>query len=213
MTLNEGIRVGEYGAEKMNCLLQDEEQMLECLQVYWVMHHKIDLYFHFQGVDTNDLQDLLNDRYFWPVTAVIDGTLLPKLPHDIVAEGGINAKEVILGSNKDEGLLSTYPFILDPTRYEEVKNNWSREGPGSFFGKRYEGNITDITQQDIDQAYQVIEDKLGSLDNLNSEHFDEITAIMTTLYLHYAHTYAEMLTQQGVTVYQYLFTYKGNKMK
>jgi len=31
-TLDEGIRVGEYGAEKMNCLQQDEEKMLECLQ-------------------------------------------------------------------------------------------------------------------------------------------------------------------------------------
>ena len=156
---------------------------------------------------------MLQDRFFWPVTAVIDGIVIPKLPHEIVAEGGINAKEVILGHNKDEGLLSTYQFILDPSQYEVVKENWSREGPGALFGKRYQGNETDITQQDIDQAYQVVEDKLGSLDNFNSEHFDELTALMTTLYLHYAHIYAEMLIQQGATVYQYHFTYKGNQLK
>ena len=74
---------------------------------------------------------------------------------------------------------------------------------------RAEGNISDITEQDINQAFEVLEHSIGYIDNFNSEHFDNITDIMTDLYWFSTHTYAELLSQQGVSVYQYLFTYKG----
>ena len=37
---------------------------------------------------------------------------MAQLPTDTVAAGEINTKEVIMGANKDEGLLTTWPFIL-----------------------------------------------------------------------------------------------------
>ena len=37
---------------------------------------------------------------------------MAQLPTDTVAAGEINTREVIMGANKDEGLLTTWPFIL-----------------------------------------------------------------------------------------------------
>ena len=37
---------------------------------------------------------------------------MTQLPTDTVAAGEINTREVIMGANKDEGLLTTWPFLL-----------------------------------------------------------------------------------------------------
>ena len=179
---------------------------------YLKFDHK-DFFFiknHDQEASLDDLLELHNDKFFFPPTAVIDGELLPKLPHEVVAEGGINTREIIIGANKDEGLLNTVDLLVNPDYfYEFVRNSWSTVGPMALFGKRAEGNISDITEQDIYQAFEVLEHSIGYIDNFNSEHFDNITDIMTDLYWFSTHTYAELLSQQGVSVYQYLFTYKG----
>ena len=179
---------------------------------YLKLYHK-DFFFiknHDQEASLDDLLELHNDKFFFPPTAVIDGELLPKLPHEVVAEGGINTREIIIGANKDEGLLNTVDLLVNPDYfYDFVRNSWSTVGPMALFGKRAEGNISDITEQDINQAFEVLEHSIGYIDNFNSEHFDNITDIMTDLYWFSTHTYAELLSQHGVSVYQYLFTYKG----
>ena len=37
--------------------------------------------------------------------------------------------------------------------------------------------------------------------------------MLTDLYWYCTHTYAELLAAQGVTVYQYMFSYKGSAAK
>ena len=113
------------------------------------------------------------------------------------------------GANRNEGLLDTASLLLDPSLYTEYSSHWADYGPLIFFGKRKEGEESTITQQDIDQSYDVLQFNIGNIDNFNAEHFDNITTMLTDLYWYCTHTYAQMLSEQGVTVYQYMFSYKG----
>ena len=47
---------------------------------------------------------------------------MAQLPTDTVAAGEINTREVIMGANKDEGLLTTWPFILGIKKTEMCRN-------------------------------------------------------------------------------------------
>ena len=50
---------------------------------------------------------------------------MAQLPTDTVAAGEINTKEVIMGANKDEGLLTTWPFILGIKETEMLCRNFA----------------------------------------------------------------------------------------
>ena len=128
----------------------------------------------------------------------------------MVADGEINPEAVIVGANQDEGLLDTLNFLLNPGLYEETRDQWSIRGPMSEFGKRFQGNMTDITQQDVDQSLELLLHNVDSLENVDSDHFLNLTRMQTDVYLYGTQLLAEMLHEQGVTVYQYLFAYKGN---
>ena len=91
---------------------------------------------HDQEASLDDLLELHNDKFFFPPTAVIDGELLPKLPHEVVTEGGINTREIIIGANKDEGLLNTVDLLVNPDYfYDFVRNSWSTVGPMALLGR------------------------------------------------------------------------------
>ena len=92
-----------------------------------------------------------------------------------------------------------------------MRTSWDTYGPQLLFGKRVNGahGETDVTAQDVAQARQVAERSLGSLDNLDAAHFPQLTAMMTDLYWYCTHAFTEMMAGQGATVYQYLFSYKG----
>ena len=193
MTREEGQTVGQAAARKVGCADGAEEDQLECLQT----------------VEVLDLISLETDGFVYPPAAVIDGELLVRHPAESVARGEINVKEIIIGANRNEGLLDTMKLILDPSLYEEYRDHWADYGPLILFGKRKEGEDTTITQQDVDQSFQVLQFNIGHIDNFNAEHFDNLTALLTDLYWYCTHSYAEMLSQQGVTVYQYMYSYKG----
>ena len=132
MTLDEAVEVGHYGAEKLNCLKDSDEKTIQCMQ----------------SLHPGDLvkEDLFSDYYFSPPAAVIDGSVIPILPHDIAASGDVNAREVIIGANEAEGLLDSSNFLLDPSLYETLRKEWETLGPMYLFGKRF-GEKTDINQQ------------------------------------------------------------------
>ena len=194
LSQDEAVRVASYAAHLLGCGEETGGDQLECLQT----------------VDLSDLVNLQNSSFVSPPAAVIDGALLTRHPAESVARGEINVKEIIIGANKDEGLLDTVNLLLDPGMYEELSSHWDHWGPIIFFGAREEGEETTITQQDIQQAYQVLQYNIGDIENFNPGHFSELTMMLTDLYWYCSHTYAEMLASQGVTVYQYMFSYKGS---
>ena len=45
---------------------------------------------------------------------------------------------------------------LDPSLYDYVRDNWEGFGPSWLFSKRVSEDESWVTQQDIDQAWQVL---------------------------------------------------------
>jgi len=191
LTIDEALDIGRYSAEALDC--ETEDDVVTCLQ----------------SKSVRDLLDLMKDYYVNPPAAVIDGLVIPKLPHDLVAEGEVNAQQVIVGANEEEGLLTTNIFLSDPAEYEDYQQNWEYLGPMALLGRRSSDWKNDITEQDVTDATKIMEHYIGSLDNFNSQHFQNITNMMTDQYWYSSHTYAQMLAATGTTVYQYLFTYRG----
>ena len=163
-------------------------------------------------MDIGSILQLNKDTFFYPPQAVFNSTILPRLPHDIVADGEINPEAVIVGANQDEGLLDTLSFILDPDLYEKTRDQWGIRGPMAEFGKRFQGNMTDITKQDVDQSLELLLHNVNSLENVDSDHFLNLTRMQTDVYFYGTQILAEMLSEKGVTAYQYLFTYKGDPL-
>ena len=59
---------------------------------------------------------------------------LPTEPGKILYSGSFNHDvEIIIGTNKDEGLLFMTPYILDNTLLEDYKNNFDIYGPLALF--------------------------------------------------------------------------------
>ena len=161
-------------------------------------------------MDVGSILDLNEDTFFYPLQAVFNSTMLPRLPHDLVSDGEINPEAIIVGANQDEGLLKTLNFIMDPDLYEVTRNQWSIRGPMSEFGKRFQGNMTDITKQDVDQSLELLLHNVDSLENVDTDHLLNLTRMQTDVYWYGTQKLAEMVSEQGVTVYQYLFAYKGD---
>ena len=46
-------------------------------------------------------------------------------------------------------------LYLDPSLYDYVRDNWEGFGPSWLFSKRVSAEESWVTQQDIDQAWQV----------------------------------------------------------
>ena len=195
LSFNEAVRNGNYGAEKLNCSDGSEDEIMDCLQ----------------AANIEDILMLMQyDGFFNPPSACVDGDLLPKYPHELVADGEINTKEIIIGANQDEGLLVSNAFVLYPELYQEFQDDWARQGPRNLFGRRFQGNLSDIEQLDVDQAFEIVEYYMGSIENFNEENFDNITNMFTDQYQFSTYSYAKLLHGIGVTVFQYLFSYKGS---
>jgi len=193
LSKEEAIKVGQYGAEKLDCLKEAPSETLQCLQ----------------NVDVLTLLELWQDNFFRPPNVVIDGKMIIEHPQDTVASGDINANEIIIGANKDEGLLGTGNFLVDESLYETTQKYFDIIGPIGIFGKRFQDNVTDITELDIEQAHQVLNRYVGEIQDISEKNFENITSIFTHEYFYCTYSFSEFLTEHGVTVFQYLFTYKG----
>ena len=55
----------------------------------------------------------------------------------------------------------------------------------------------------------MLEHSLGTIDNFDAAHFQNITDMFTDQYWYCTQAFTDMMVQQGATVYNYLFTYKG----
>ena len=121
-------------------------------------------------------------------------------------KGDINPVEIIIGTVKDEGLLNTQKFLRNPDLYLNISQHWAWQGPRDLFGKR---GVEDITEQDVSQAGEVLDFYIGSDSNFDEDHFDNLTNMMTDRYWYGTNKMENVLAQQWLIVYQYMFSYKG----
>ena len=61
---------------------------------------------------------------------------VPKDPWELIESGEFNHVPIIIGNNKDEGILTAINFHMDPERLADLANRWHNElGPLYIAGR------------------------------------------------------------------------------
>ena len=158
-----------------------------------------------------ELTDLVENAVVWMAVPDYNFTSNPFLPGDVeqlMSDGQFNKDiEVIIGRTADEGMLSLFEQLLDPTKWEDFKNNFDTIGVQSLFSIPY---ASEITADDVTRAHQLIEYYVGSMDNINADHKQGLINMFTDSEQGYGnYKTVNYLIKHGITVYQYILTYQG----
>ena len=84
---------------------------------------------------------------------------------------------------------------------------WNQTGPQILFGKF----PFDITEDDIFRANEAAKFYLGSLDNMNEQHMQQINDMITDAFVTYGtHKFVEIHTKTlERSIYHYIYSYQG----
>lgn len=108
---------------------------------------------------------------------------LKEAPEMLLEKGSFDHEiEVIIGTNAEEGIFAMFDLIKDPSKWEYFRNNFDTLGPMKLFGIKVPHKIT---IEDIQKAHQVVEFYVGSVENLNQKHLDQIIEMFTDAYFQY----------------------------
>ena len=115
--------------------------------------------------------------------------------------------EVIIGTCKDEGLSDFADAWLDPDFFETIRNTFDTAGTARILGlMRY----SEVTPEDVEKASKIIDAYVGGVENITSSNIQNLIDMMTDSSMLYgAHKKIGYLLDQGVCVYQYMLTHKG----
>ena len=193
-TEEKAFKVGLDIATKLGCT--EGPEILGCLQ------------------SIEDGYDILKANDYKTIFANIDSILgeesfLPNLPRDILKTGKMNAVDLIIGVNHDEGLEAIVDLLKDPgndSNFEFVRDNWDTFGPYMLFDQ----DIEDITSEVVDLSNQVAEFYLpdGGVENYNAEHLDGIVKMFTDAWYWYTtDDWTRLAVQNNLTVYRYINSY------
>lgn len=96
-----------------------------------------------QSKDAADIQGLTNmfEEFvraplpFKPIVDkdLVDDPVLPDEPINLIKSGRYNKVPMIIGTNRNEGLLIKAFYQRNPEKYDEAYDNWSRIGPLALF--------------------------------------------------------------------------------
>ena len=117
---------------------------------------------------------------------------------------------MIIGLNKDEGILWWTPQLLDPTKWQDVAGDvFLQYGAMTLFGIAYP---EDMTALDLERTRQVAEFYVGGAENINEENSQGMVDMITDSAFAYG-TFQTigLLAERGVTVFSYLLTYRGQE--
>lgn len=134
---------------------------------------------------------------------------LPQRPIDLLNSGAFDHNlDVILGVNKDEGIL--YILILgllnDAQKWSDFRKNWDKLGPLYLFDIPED----EVTPEDIFKADLILDFYVGSRVNINSYHLqDMIDMLSDANYYTGTFKFIDALFKYGVNPYLYLFQYHG----
>ena len=182
LRLDQAERQGKYVLDELGCA------DLTCLQ----------------NESVDNLIGLLEHMTYW--NAVWNTSYFPKDPKVLLQNGEFNTDiEVILGTNKDEGILALAYNIVDPTLWRYWQEQFETKVPFEYFGKY---NQSDITEQDIKNIYKVIEHYVGSIENINDEHLQSLINSKTDAEYFYG-TFATLdnFIKHGTIAFQYILTF------
>ena len=113
--------------------------------------------------------------------------------------------EVILGTCKDEGL--DIGAWTDPDFFEDLRNNWETLGVARLLGLT---KMSDVTGEDVEKARKLLEFYVGGVENVTMANVQSLVDMMTdSEFLFGVHKKIGYLVDQGITVYHYVLTHRG----
>ena len=133
---------------------------------------------------------------------------LPGYPEDLLKTGQLNTDvEVVIGTNKDDGMFYVIDQLMDPSKWNDFKENFDVNGPRVLFNI---ADASEVTDEDIENAHKLAEYYVGSVDNLDEEHQQGVFDMFTDAgFLYGTFKTINYLLEQDMTVYQYVLTYQG----
>jgi len=206
-TQNDAIQLSDGLSKAINCsttVSEDPHAALDCMRKASIKSLE-------DSITWGTKETYYIQKPFRP-TGVIDGKFLPDHPVEMMKRGEYNHVDLMVGLNKDEGLLQAYQLELHPELYLGLAYYWNNIfGPYFLLGK---GANYLTTDEDRAMAKELTHHYLGWLGpvNFNKAHFKQITDMMSDAYIWYGgHKQAEMAAAHGDTVYQYMFSFKGTR--
>jgi len=200
-TEEDAVGLSTFLSTAFNCTDLTPYGQLECLQ-----NLDRDV---LESSTTWGLEETFNIQKIFRPTGVVDGDFLPDIPTKLMERGEYNHVDLMLGMTKDEGLLQSVQFVINPALYLLAGLNWKHLGPMFLFGRV--GDY-DTWPEDSEMTNIFTKFYLGNFGvfNLNEKHFDNITNMFTDAYIWYGgHKHTEWAAQNGDNVFQYMFNFKG----
>ena len=198
ITSKHALQYAEMFIDKLGC--HQEMDTLSCLQ-------------------EQELKDIFDamvlipgaGNMIWSAVPDVNFTTDPFIPGDpklLMESGQFNTNvEVIIGTNSDEGINSLFGLIKDPTLWDEFRKDFQTNGPRGLFNI---ANKSEITPEDIVKMNTIVEYYIGSFDNMNENHIQDIIDMFTDAgFLFGTYKTIEHFLKQGMTVYQYILSYQG----
>lgn len=133
---------------------------------------------------------------------------LPGDPQELLSSGQFNSEvDIIIGSNRNEGLLWMLGEIFDESVYQEVSEDWDMYGPMRIFNI---ANPEDRTQIDVERARQALQFYTGWGGSFSPEYFENLVDLFTDAFALYGvHQTMKAFVSKGMKVFHYILTYEG----
>ena len=143
-----------------------------------------------------------------PDSSFTSSPFLPASAEELLRSGQFNTNvEVILGTCKDEGLGNFIGAWTDPNFFEDLRNNWETVGVARLLGLT---RVSDATSEDIENARKLLDFYVGGVENVTMANIQSLVDMMTdSEFLFGVHKKIGYLVDQGITVYHYILTHRG----
>ena len=134
---------------------------------------------------------------------------LPQSPEELLSSGNFNTNvDVMIGNTADEGIIFLIGILAGFQTWEDFKNNFYVYGPRTFFNIP---NDVEISETDIEKTHQIVEFYLGSNDNINEKHQQELFDMFTDASMQYGnYKTTQYLLKNNVKTFKYILSYEGN---
>jgi len=197
LTPEHAVKYGNLLAGKVGC--DEEEDVLGCLQ-------------------RRDATEIVANSVLFgdydvtwqavPDSSFTSSPFLPARPEDLLQSGQFHKEvEVLIGTNKHEGLLYMIPHLLDSSVYDQIRENWDTVGAAGLLGIV---DLSELTEEDVAKSHQLLDYYIGGVENYNAENLYGLLDMHTDSgFLHGTYKTVQILLDHGVSVHQYLLTHVG----
>ena len=110
-----------------------------------------------------------------PDSSFTSSPFLPARPEDLLQSGHFHKDvEVLIGTNKHEGLLYMIPHLLDGSVYDQIQENWDTVGAAGLLGIV---DLSELTEEDVTKSHQLLDYYIAGVENYNAENLYGLSLI------------------------------------